>query len=162
MIQNALSTQLVFTYMTAQANLDGISHADSLAAPPKGGNGINWVLGHVVNTRGVMLDLLGAAPVLGARGKELYGRGSKAIGPGAPCLSLEELRRLLDASQATLRQKLAAADEAALAREVPDLFDAAQKTTCAVKLAQLLFHEAYHMGQIGTIRRAIGKEPGIR
>ncbi|MCI0710071.1 MAG: hypothetical protein L0154_07895 [Chloroflexi bacterium] len=34
---------------------DALSHADSLLQPPYRGNCMNWVIGHIVRSRGVML-----------------------------------------------------------------------------------------------------------
>ena len=46
-------------------NLAGVTHDESLAHPPGGGNSINWVLGHLVWTYEGALPLLGREPVLG-------------------------------------------------------------------------------------------------
>ena len=162
MIKQALLTQLGYTYYATRENLQGLGHEECLITAEKGGNCINWVLGHMVNTRNVMLARIGAEPVMGEAGRELYGRGSKPLGPGSDCPTLETLLELLEASQKTLMEGLEALDEAALAKEVPELFDDTKTETCANQLATLIFHEAYHAGQIGSIRRVLGKEGVIQ
>ncbi len=162
MIKDALRTQLEFVHYSVHANLEGISDEESLASAEQGGNSINWVLGHMVNSRAALLELLGGEPVLGARGMELYSRHTKPIGAGSDCVPTSELLRLYDGSQEVLLEKLGEASDANLADEVPGLFDPEQEMQCGIKLAALTFHEAYHAGQLGSIRRAIGKEPAIK
>ena len=153
-----LTTQLEFTFYSAQRNLEGVDHFASLRAPVEGTSTINWILGHVINTRNVMLETLGAAHGFDERGQTMYGRGTK---PGGDCLTLEELRGFHATTQKTLMDALAKVDDAFLAEEVPGIFEPEEKVTRAEKLATLVFHEAYHMGQIGLIRHALGFEPAI-
>ncbi len=162
MIREALLTQLGYTYYATLENLRGLGHEDALVTAEEGGNCINWVLGHMVNTRNVMLARIGAAPVMDEAGRALYGRGSKPLSPGSDHPTLDTLVELLEASQKTLMEGIASLDEAALAQEIPELFDDTKTETCANQLATLLFHEAYHAGQIGSIRRVLGKEGAIQ
>ncbi len=136
-----------------QRQAAGLTHADSLRQPPFRGNCLNWVLGHLANNRDRILQTLGAAAVTGAAG-ERYARESDPVtadGPGV--LPLEELLRLLAASQEALAAALAAATPADLAREVP----AGQRTaTVAERLFFLYFHETYHVGQTELLRQLTG------
>lgn len=161
MLKDALKAQIAFVDMTVQANLDGVSHEDSLRSAAEGGNTINWVLGHMIHTRAAMLSLLGGEPQVGQRYGALYGRRSSPLAPGDDCEPLDALRETWRASQAALLEKLEAADEARLAASVPGLFEPEKQEPVGVQLASLVFHESYHAGQLGVIRRNAGLEPAI-
>ena len=55
------------SYMGLKLNLRDISESDSRVEPSGGGNSINWVLGHLVMTRLLVLRLAGAKEVQTAR-----------------------------------------------------------------------------------------------
>jgi len=161
MLKDALRIQLTFVDGSLQMNLEGVSHELSLRCAGEGGNSINWVLGHMLNTRGALLELLGGEALTGERHQSLYGRHSQNVGPGDDCESLEALRETWKATQTALLEKLAAADDALLATMVPGLFEPESQEATGVQLASLVFHEAYHAGQIGVIRRNVGMEAAI-
>ena len=64
-----------FSYGAIHRNLDGLSHAESVVLPPSG-NCLNWVLGHVILSRGLLLTLTGGTPVLAGSQAEPYKRGT--------------------------------------------------------------------------------------
>ena len=41
------------------------------------------------------------------------------------------------------------------------LFDPDEREPLGIQFSQLSFHEAYHAGQLGVLRRALGKAGGI-
>ncbi len=131
----------------------GLTHADSLRQPPFRGNCLNWVLGHLAGNRDRILQALGAEPAAGAAVAR-YERESEPVtedGPGV--LPLEELLRLLAASQAPLAAALNQATPADLAREVP----LGQRTLPAGELVFFYyFHETYHVGQTELLRQLAG------
>ena len=92
---------------------------------------------------------------------KLYARGSESIGPGSECVPLAELRRILEASQGQLVEKLEVADAELWSKEVPGLFEPDAREPLGIQFSQLTFHEAYHAGQLGVLRRALGKAGGI-
>ncbi len=152
-----------FTYMALKRNLDGISHDESLVSPQPSGNCINWVLGHVVLTRGFLLKLAGIGD--GAANEQLsrYGRGSEPVHDGEKTLDLGTLRGLLEDSQQKLIAALAAMPDEALAAPIPEQFRRPPLTgSIGDALARLNAHESYHGGQIGLLRRLIGKQGAIR
>lgn len=161
MIEEALKTQLRFTHYSITENLEGVTHEESLESAERGGNSLNWVLGHIVASRTGMTRLLGDEPTLPDDRRRLYARGSAPIGAGSDCVPFEELRRRFEESQQQILAKLDAADDTVWAREVPGIFDASQREPLGVQLATLAFHESYHAGQLGVIRRAIGKQGAI-
>ncbi len=159
------STDLVkmyeFSYGAINRNLDGLSHAESVVLPPSG-NCLNWVLGHVVNARGLLLTLTGGTPVLTGAQAEPYKRGSSSGGVDG-LLDLATLRGLLADSQQQLIPGLAAMSDEAMARSVPEPYNRPPLTGSVVDaFGRLYYHESYHNGQIGLLRRIAGKEGAIR
>ena len=102
-----LTRMYEMSYLAIKRNLEDVTHADSIVAPPNGGNCLNWVLGHVVNTRNVMLQLTGGSPVMTGDSVNVYKRGSSPCGSEG-FLDLATLRGFLDDSQQQLMPGLAA------------------------------------------------------
>ncbi|MCI0489736.1 MAG: DinB family protein [Blastocatellia bacterium] len=151
------SLEMLFGYnhLTLHENIAGLSHTDSLLQPHPGGNCLNWVLGHIVATRNQVLKLLGKEPILNEEEAALYKRGSAPIKDGSRALLLEKLLADLDLSQELIVAGLKEASE-------EDLMAPAGTETVGRQLALLHFHEAYHAGQIGLLRRLAGKEGAIK
>jgi len=138
-----------------KVNLAGITHEDSLRSPDTGGNCINWVLGHVLSNRNRVLELVGAPPVWEAKDAERFRRGSAPLTDPIAAMPFETMVSDLDRSQEEIMSGLARLNAEDLAKEAP-------RGTVAHELAGLQFHEAYHAGQIGLLRRIAGKEGAIR
>jgi hypothetical protein len=140
-------------------NTEGVSHEESLVEPRPAGNCLNWIAGHIVASRGEILKLVGEEPVWDAAAARPYERGAKPpLDPG----SLQNLDRIL-ADFARAQELIVAG----LARLTPDDLAASAgegplgEMTVGMKIAFLQFHEAYHLGQIGLLRRIVGKEGAI-
>lgn len=152
-----------FSYGAIKRNLDGLSNEESLFIPQPSGNCANWVLGHIVNTRNLILLLAGGTPVLAGEEGAPYRRGSEAIHAGDKVLDLATLRGLLDDSQQQLIPALAAMSDETLAQPVPEQYRRPPLTGSIVDaLTRMHYHEGYHNGQIGLLRRLAGKEGAIR
>jgi uncharacterized damage-inducible protein DinB len=157
-----LSRMYEFSYLAIKRNLQDLSHADSVVTPENGGNCLNWVLGHVVVTRNLMLQLTEGSPVLTGESADVYRRGSSPCGSEG-FLDLATLRGLLDDSQQVLLPALAALSDNALASPVPEPYNRPPLTgSLGDALVRLHYHEAYHNGQIGLLRRIAGKEGAIK
>ena len=161
------SKSLLFGYGTGQSvidvNLEGINEEESLFRPEQGGNCINWLAGHILATRGLILTHLGSEAFLGDEEAKPYSRGALPLGPGDTCLSLSRIREGLTQTAALVSEKIAPLGEKELAGAIdPDLFPfPVENPTVGDFLTRLLFHESYHTGQLGTLRRLVGKEGGI-
>ena len=114
---------------------------------PGGANSLNWVAGHVLSTRLVVLRFLEAElpGIDGAALRALYGKDTHP--DAARALPLAELRAGLEASQTALEQALNSAD-LSVVRDFPmgqqplgDLVDF------------FGWHEAYHAGQLALLWR---------
>lgn len=149
-----LATLFGLNIQVLKVDLQGITHAESLFQPKPAGNCINWILGHMMATRDGALKLLGETPIWGPAETALYSRGSKPITEPGKALPLERLLADIDRSQDKLMNGLMRLSPKALAAPDP-------QGTLADKLAMLHFHEAYHVGQLGLLRRLVGREGAI-
>lgn len=162
-LQHTLGIQFSYTYSMLKMNLAGIDHQASLAAPEPGGNCLNWVVGHVVSARDrILSEVLGLPHILSAEAHEVYGRGTPALSNAATALPLDELLAIFEASQEPLRQGLKQVTEERLAEPAPFSPSGNPKETVASLLAGLAFHESYHVGQTGILRRMAGMEGAVR
>jgi len=161
MTGNDLAKMFEFSYAAITRNLDGLSHEETLVAPPAGGNCLNWVLGHIIVARNLLLSLTGGTPVLTGDHVAVYQRGSSPDG-GTKFLDLATLRGYLDDSQQRLVPALTLLSEAALSLPMPEPHNRAPLTgSVGDALIRLHYHEGYHNGQIGLLRRIAGKEGAI-
>ena len=137
---------------TLERNLAGLQPDDFLIRVGEDGSHLNWILGHVLYSRRSLLATLDPD----ARTDDLeaikaaYVRGSKAS--NAEALPSARIIEQLRASQETLTHTLNTTD---LSR--PDPRDG----TLADKALFLAWHETYHVGQAGLLRRLAGKPGAI-
>ena len=143
------------------ANLEGFTHDDALAQPPGGGNCVNWILGHVVVHRNHMLRALGAEPVWGADADARYERGSAPVTGPERALPLETLLEALASSRERLLASLETVGDERLAAVPADATGSAA-APIGRRLAVLMVHEGYHVGQVATLRRLSGRAGAIR
>lgn len=135
-------------------NVKGLSHEDSMVQPPAGGNCLNWVAAHIVASRGAILDLLGEAQVWDTDRNDRFKRGSRPVQDTKDSLPFDSIVADFRRSQERIQAGLARlSDEELLEKRGDD--------TLADKLHFLQFHEAYHIGQAGLLRRMAGKECAI-
>jgi len=157
----ALAVQFQFNHLVFNRNLEGITHEESVKFPPSG-NCLNWVAGHVTATRDNILEILGESPVWTLKNKESYVRGSSPWKNGHDAERLEKIREKFEESQNRLSAKILSFDSAALLAPVPPEKNAFRVDNMGELLAAFAFHESYHMGQTGILRRLVGKEGAIK
>ncbi|MGZ4825634.1 MAG: DinB family protein [Terriglobales bacterium] len=163
MTGNELANMYEFSYGAIKRNLDGVTNEESLVQPPGAGNCLNWVLGHIVVARNTILTLAGVTPMVGDDVAAHYRRGSEPLQPGDKVPDLDTLRGLLRDAQYQLVPVLAALSDDALAQPVPEQLRQPPLTgSVADALIRLHYHEGYHNGQIGLLRRLVGKEGAIK
>ena len=136
-------------------NVKGLSHEESLIQPPGGGNCLNWVAGHVVANRNFVLGLLGEEPIWTADESEPYKRGSAPIKDGSRARKFDEIVADFSKAQERIRAGLGRLKDEDLSRKQGE-------ETLGDSLHLLQFHEAYHIGQVGLLRRIAGKPGAIR
>lgn len=155
MTTEGLKLLFQYNHYAIGVNARDLTHEESLLGPNPGGNCANWVLGHIVQNRGAVLELLGEQPVWSPSDGELYKRGSAPIAGGATPKPFPEILEALDRSQERLLAGLSRMRDS-------DLGSADTKGSLVAKLAGLQFHEAYHAGQLGLLRRIAGKKGAIQ
>ena len=162
MTGNDLANMYEISYGAINRNLQDVTEEQSLIQPQPCGNCLNWVLGHIVLYRGMMLKMIGGSPVLEAAQAATYQRGSKP-GPDSKYLDLATLRGLLSDAHQRLIPALSAISDEELSRKVPEEFNRPPLAgPTGEALARLQFHESYHAGQIGLLRRIAGKDGAIK
>ena len=157
-----LKVQLTYCQSVVQRHTEDISQEESARTPDSGGNSMNWELGHILVSRNAMLDLVGADPILNDEEKEAYGRGKKPGEGVEGYLPLATLRERHKESGERLMQGLRDLDPAKLNEKAPYSPFENPKETLGTLLGFFLFHEAYHTGQTGVVRRLLGKEGLIK
>ena len=151
-----LSFLFDFTFAAITRNCDGLTQADSLLAPPVAGNCANWVLGHIVSNRQFVIELVHEQPLWGPGEGDFYERESKPLDP-AMAWPFERLLADLAVTQERIQRGLARLDPAELDLKHVEV----AKRPRGAQLHFANFHEGYHAGQIGILRRMAGKPGAI-
>lgn len=144
-----------WTYQIIHMQAKGLSHEASVLQLPFRGNCFNWVVGHLVQHRDVVLKALGQSPLLTEAQKEMYKRGSAPLTDGATAVALPQLLRLLDESQKQIT---------AVLQTLPvEAFDQIYRepSTLGESLRFLHWHETYHTGQLEILRQLAGTDDAI-
>lgn len=152
---SAVATPIAMIFTTnddlALRALDGLTHKQLWEAPTERNNAMLWIAGHLVQTRALLLGLLGEPFDTGWG--ERFSRGAK-IGDANGYPSRDEIEKAMRDVSQRLQAKLAALDDAALAQ--PPSMDLPGAKTIADQVALFAFHDTYHVGQMGYIRKALG------
>ena len=157
----ALQLQVNMCARALNANLEGFTDEDALVQPPGGGNCANWIFGHIIASRSATLKLVKQSGVWSDDLNNRYKRGSDPLESGGDAVSLKKLRGDFATSQEKLMQGLESLSEEDL-NEVLEPAFGSKATSRIEQLAFLQFHESYHVGQIGLLRRIVGKPGAIR
>ncbi|MHC4952945.1 MAG: DinB family protein [Planctomycetota bacterium] len=158
----SIARQLGTAAGAAQMNIRGLSHEDSVRAPAGGGNCVNWVLGHMLAVRCHALRMLELELPIAEERLAGYVRGSE---PGAAenaenmeWIDFRELRKAYVASQKAIAKRLEEMGADELDRKLAEPTKLTGDTLGSAMMF-FAFHDAYHAGQLGILRRALG-QPG--
>jgi len=151
-----LSFLFDFTHSAITRNAADLTHAESIVAPPTAGNCANWVLGHIVSNRGFVLELVHEQPLWGPGEGDFYERLSKPLDPKV-AFPFERLLADLAVTHERLKRGLARLDPAEL--DAKHAEEAKRPRGAQLHFAN--FHESYHAGQLGILRRMAGKPGAI-
>ena len=135
--------------------IESLTDEELWQRPTDRSNPMLWIAGHVVQTRAAMLKLLGEPFDTGWG--DLFNRGA-ALQEPTRYPKRGDIERVMGDTTVRLQSKLAALDDQQLANPAtgPSLPGA---KTVADQIAFFAFHEAYHVGQLAYIRKAIGHPP---
>jgi uncharacterized damage-inducible protein DinB len=126
---------------------------DALWKQPGGqGNSIMWIVGHITQTRAGLLSLLGDRASTGWG--ELFRRGAQRQDPSAYPEPQAIKAMGVDLTK-KLRSRLATMTEDELAAPITTV-KLPNVDTVVDALAFFAFHEAYHVGQLGYVKKALG------
>lgn len=139
--------------------LEGLDHADTLLQTPYNINCLNWVLGHILDSRGALLETLGAQPPMSRARTERYRRESDPITQDGPdVIPLSELLEGIDESQARLDEAISRLGGDGLAAQTED---GGRTTTRAAAVLFGFFHDTYHVGQTELLRQVAGTDDKV-
>ena len=147
-----LRTQAGLIGEVAAAAVAEITHEESLRTPIPGLNGMNWILGHLVHVNAAILELLQYPGDPSSAELARYVPGSPPLGEGPDAWDFSLLREALPRQTTLLDQALASAPPELLASAPPQGFAGELRHF----LHFITFHQGYHVGQLGLLRRALG------
>lgn len=158
---NEIARLFSFADRTVGQNVKDVTHAESLVAPPVGGNPMNWILGHIVCTRSHMFVMAGMPDFWTDEERAAYERGSRPLA-GEDAAPFEDLVATYARTTAEVRGFLEGLVAAELDRAVPQGTPDFLGGTIGEALLAFAWHEGYHAGQLGVVRRTLGKPGAIR
>jgi len=130
---------------------EGLTHADSMLQLPIPANCMHWILGHIMVHREQILGVIDGVTKPDEDEFALYGVGSEPLTDPDKAIPLETILTRLD----DLSDQVVAALEKMPASRLDDLLDEEQGVTVAQRLHfNLVYHEAYHVGQLALLERA--------
>jgi hypothetical protein len=135
--------------------LDGVTRDALLTRPGPRSNPLLWVAGHLVQQRTRLLGALGPARQI--PWDDLFGTGSM-IGDLHNYPGIGELDAVWRSATEELLRRLETINSSSLAAPSPDWLRT-QDGTLLGALAFAAMHEAYHVGQMGFLRKWLGLDP---
>ncbi len=131
-----------------------LTQADTLIQPQPGGNCMNWVLGHSLETLITILETLEGSSPVDKKSLARYPHGSEPVLEQEPGVwRLEELLAGFDRVQQAITCQLQTMDDEDFQKEI--LWN--EKTvTVGWKLLFFFFHFTYHAGQLELLRNLAG------
>ena len=157
-----IAYQFGLTTYILEKNVAGVSHRESLINPEPGGSCLNWVVGHLTLSRNRALGLFGQKPIHDTAEFAPYEGDNDVALTQENAITFEELKRRFKALQEPLVNCLDRMSPADMDKPAPFSPSGNPKETMGSLLASLAFHEAYHVGQTGLLRRVIGREGVIK
>lgn len=156
-----LRQQAAMVDTVLRLNVEGVTHEESLVQPSPAGNCLNWVVGHLVAIYENVLPLLGQ-PTMPKDAMKRYDRGSPPIQDAAQARDFKELMTAWDESSKRFDAGLAALSPDIMDEPAPFSPTGDANETVRSLLTTICFHQTYHAGQAGVLRRIAGKDGAIQ
>lgn len=147
-----LRAQTALTASVVEASLADVTFEESLRTPIPGVNAMNWVAGHLAHVNAGILELLEHPCGPSSLDLAHYAPGSTPIGDASNTWDSATLRQALLQQGPRIEQALTGARPELLAASPPEGFDGELRDF----LHFIAFHQSYHVGQLGMLRRALG------
>lgn len=142
-----LKIQIDFNNSVISKNISGISHKESMVFHEYEANPFNWIFGHLIFIRNTMIQVLGGKKVWKDDEFSFYNRGEIPKNH-IDNIDFDILKSYFKDSENELNRILSKTENI--------------KPENLEDLAGLMLHEIYHAGQLGYIRRLLGKEGMIK
>jgi uncharacterized damage-inducible protein DinB len=151
----ALARMFAYSFNWLNANRVGLTDEEAFQFPIRGGNNLNWLLGHIVSSRSRVLEILRQQPVWDEVQRAPYRSGSQPVsGLQSGVLPIEAIWNAYDLSQ----QRIAKGFQQITFEELAHPSGFAENTY-GDSLAYFHFHETFHMGEISALLQALGRQP---
>lgn len=152
-------SQLQFMDEKVPLRIEGLSREDLLRRPEGRGNPVLWILGHMATSRAYLLEWIGApgAEPVGDEEEAWFGIGCR-LAEGDPFPPTDELLDLFARRGRSLVAGLQALTEEDAAKELEFELPFGKTVRAAVEF--MLFHEAFHMGQLSYLCGWLGNPLG--
>ena len=142
-----------YTAEVVLTQLEDLTHEESLVQIVPDGHSINWLLGHLISSRRLPMQLVNADYVWTDEVRAPYANGSAPINADIDgVLYLDELVIAFDEAHSRLIDSLRGMSDDAL--KAPSTIEG---KTIYDRLAYYAFHETYHVGQMTMIAQFLGK-----
>ncbi len=152
-----LRHQVRAIHWVVKQNADDLTQQESLIQPQPAGNCLNWNVGHLLCVYDQILPMLGQPPVFGEHTLQRYGRGTAPLDNAAEALDLAQLMAAWDVAARRMEAGMESLTPEALDHPAPWSPTDNPEETVGSLLSTVLFHQAYHTGQTGLLRRMAGK-----
>lgn len=139
-------------------NVEGLTHEDSLMQPNPDGNCLNWVVGHLLWAYNYNLPVLGQEPVMEEENLKRYARGMAPIKEPGEALNFEKLIKVWAKTTERWITGLEQLDFDELNQSAKRHSDDETNESIRDRINGVLFHQSYHVGQTGLLRRLTGKD----
>jgi uncharacterized damage-inducible protein DinB len=124
--------------------------------PWPGANHVLWVMGHLASADDAFLaDLAGRDRALPAEWKDLFGMGSEPTDDPSRYPSFDDLRTAMEERRAAVVDWIGGLTAEDLAESLPEPWTTLSPNRAAF-INTIAGHEAFHVGQISAVRRALG------
>jgi uncharacterized damage-inducible protein DinB len=154
--------QARMAHQVVHLNVDGLTQDETLIHPQPVGNCLNWVVGHLLAIYHHALPLLGQEPVLPDSVLQRYDRGSMPIRNAADAVDISVLLSAWDECCKRVDTGLATLPIDRLDAPAPRSPTNNPDETVGSLLNTVCWHQAYHSGQTGILRRLAGKPGAIK
>ncbi len=156
--QEGLIKLFQLTYSVMLRQTEGISNEQSVIQPPVRGNCMNWVLGHILMQRDLVLKLLKMEPVWDAATCLRYTRESEPVTHLEDGVPFDRMLADLALTQERIESGLQTITAEALEETVETN---GRKDRAGGQIAFIHWHETYHTGQLELLRQFAGKDDKV-
>ena len=140
-----------------QQQTEGVTHTESLLQPEFRANCMNWVLGHLLYERQIVVKMLNLEPVIA---EEVIGRyaydSEPIVAASEGVVEITELLRFLEESGKLIAKGFSSLEDSKWSAVIDE-----KGTAMWERVEFLAWHEAYHVGQLELLRQLAGKDDKV-